>query len=683
LLRIPVVAGYIKPIILFPVGIINQLQVDEVEAILAHEVAHLVRNDFVQNLVQSLIEMIFYYHPAVWWISAVVRSERENCCDDLAVQVCSNSLTYAKALVRLEDISYSAPALALPFAGSKGHLLNRIKRILNQPQNKSNVMERIVATLILIGCVTLLSFSERNAQAQKESKAMEVVADFQYETVDTVPAPAPREITVWKSVEGKEIEMRSENGEIKSLKIDGQEIDPAEYANYQTEIDRMHELAAATPPPPPAPPAPPTPPAFAFPEMAPMPPMPPMPEMPLMPAMPGMPEMAPMPPIPAIPEMPAREFDHLFFTPPPGTPHGSKKTTTIIREKDGNGYSYHVESDGENSEIQIDSEKGIAIINGQEIILDADSVFIIDEVESQPGGVYPGFYHQGSAAPRVRAFTLDKDPLVFRYMHRDSLPHRFDKSKMTDEQKAEWELYEQKLEEYGKQMEDWGKKWEESGEWREYEKQMEEYGKKWENSGEWKEYERKMEEWGKNWENSDEWKEYEKKIEDWGKQWEESGEWKEYQEKLKAWEEEHGDAWKVYGYNMDGYEKALADRELKAAQIQILTQEELARALAEHDVMESEDDRIALERALVLEGNRLGYLHPSRRALDPLDPIKESLENDGLIDADDNYSVILEADKLRINGKRMPDEVHQRYLELFQRTQGYAITGKSRFEISN
>jgi beta-lactamase regulating signal transducer with metallopeptidase domain len=127
LLRIPVVVGYLKPVILFPVGIINQLRADEVDAILAHEVAHLMRNDFVHNLVQSLIEMVFYYHPAVWWISSVVRAERENCCDDLAIQVCNSSLTYAKALVRLEDISYSAPpALALPFAGSKGHLLNRI-----------------------------------------------------------------------------------------------------------------------------------------------------------------------------------------------------------------------------------------------------------------------------------------------------------------------------------------------------------------------------------------------------------------------------------------------------------------------------------------------------------------------------------------------------------------------------
>ena len=88
------------------------------------------------------IEIIFYYHPAVWWISANIRTERENCCDDIAVKICGSSITYVKALVTLEEIQ-PTPNLAMSFSsGSKNQLLNRVKRILNQPQNKFNIMEK-------------------------------------------------------------------------------------------------------------------------------------------------------------------------------------------------------------------------------------------------------------------------------------------------------------------------------------------------------------------------------------------------------------------------------------------------------------------------------------------------------------------------------------------------------------
>ena len=70
LAKVPMVIGYFKPIILFPMGAVNQLSQQEVEAVLAHELAHIFRNDYLLNIIQSLIETMFYYHPAVWWISA-------------------------------------------------------------------------------------------------------------------------------------------------------------------------------------------------------------------------------------------------------------------------------------------------------------------------------------------------------------------------------------------------------------------------------------------------------------------------------------------------------------------------------------------------------------------------------------------------------------------------------------
>jgi beta-lactamase regulating signal transducer with metallopeptidase domain len=161
---VPMVIGFVKPVILMPVGAVNQLQPKEVEAILAHELAHILRHDFLLNILQSIIETLFYFNPAVWWISANIRAERENCCDDLAIQICGSSLSYVKALVRLQEMNHRAPALAMLFPGKKNQLLNRARRLLNQPQNRSNIMEKLTATLMLLAAVVLLSISSGNSK---------------------------------------------------------------------------------------------------------------------------------------------------------------------------------------------------------------------------------------------------------------------------------------------------------------------------------------------------------------------------------------------------------------------------------------------------------------------------------------------------------------------------------------
>ncbi len=160
LVRSPLVVGYLKPMILFPIGAINKLNPQEVEAILSHEIAHVLRNDYVFNIIQSVIEALFYFHPAVWWISANIRAERENCCDDVAIALCGNSMTYAKALVSLQEMAhYCSPQLAMAFAGQrKNQLLFRVQRILKQPNNKANVMEKLIATCLLLIMMVALSF---------------------------------------------------------------------------------------------------------------------------------------------------------------------------------------------------------------------------------------------------------------------------------------------------------------------------------------------------------------------------------------------------------------------------------------------------------------------------------------------------------------------------------------------
>ncbi len=125
---IPMVIGHVKPVILFPVGMISGLAPEQVEAIIAHELAHVKRYDFVVNLLLSTLEVLLFYHPVYWWISSKISEAREHCCDDIAVATCGNARLYAEALYQLEE-KLQQTTLAMALQGRKHQLLNRIKRI--------------------------------------------------------------------------------------------------------------------------------------------------------------------------------------------------------------------------------------------------------------------------------------------------------------------------------------------------------------------------------------------------------------------------------------------------------------------------------------------------------------------------------------------------------------------------
>jgi beta-lactamase regulating signal transducer with metallopeptidase domain len=123
---VPIVVGWLRPVVLVPASALTGLSPAQLEAILAHELAHVRRHDYLVNLLQTAVETLLFYHPAVWWVSSQVRRERENCCDDLAVAVCGNRLSYARALVDLEGLR--SPRLAL--AASGGSLSERVRRLV-------------------------------------------------------------------------------------------------------------------------------------------------------------------------------------------------------------------------------------------------------------------------------------------------------------------------------------------------------------------------------------------------------------------------------------------------------------------------------------------------------------------------------------------------------------------------
>ena len=124
----PSVVGWLRPVLLLPPATVLGLTPEQLEAVLAHELAHIRRYDHLVNAVQTLVETVLFYHPAVWWTSARIRHERELCCDDLAVRTCGDALCFARALTKLERLRILTPQNALGSTG--GSMIYRVQRLI-------------------------------------------------------------------------------------------------------------------------------------------------------------------------------------------------------------------------------------------------------------------------------------------------------------------------------------------------------------------------------------------------------------------------------------------------------------------------------------------------------------------------------------------------------------------------
>jgi uncharacterized protein involved in exopolysaccharide biosynthesis len=154
LVEVPTVIGWFRPVILLPAATLSGLTPGHLEAILAHELAHVRRHDYMVNAFQCLVETLMFYHPVTWWISRCIREEREVCCDDLVIEVCGDRLAYACALATMEGLRGDLPELA--FAASGGSLLNRIRRLLGVSSESGSVSIRQLSGLALLGIGLLL-----------------------------------------------------------------------------------------------------------------------------------------------------------------------------------------------------------------------------------------------------------------------------------------------------------------------------------------------------------------------------------------------------------------------------------------------------------------------------------------------------------------------------------------------
>jgi len=172
-INVPMVMGTLKPIILLPFASISQLSTDQLETILMHELAHIKRHDYLLNIFQTVVETILFFNPFMWWISAIVRREREHCCDDMVLANTSYPLSYARALATLETSRQQTYTMAVAAAGQKNQLFNRIKRIMEMKKNSLNYSQLTITILIVSALVlSIVCFSPSFAQTAKKKDAV-------------------------------------------------------------------------------------------------------------------------------------------------------------------------------------------------------------------------------------------------------------------------------------------------------------------------------------------------------------------------------------------------------------------------------------------------------------------------------------------------------------------------------
>ena len=211
LVEVPTVIGWVRPVVLVPVSALAGMAPSQLEAILAHELAHVRRHDYLVNLLQTVVETLLFYHPAVWWLSRRIRIERENCCDDLAVSLCGDPYAYAQALADLEERRGSVFALA----ASGGSLVGRVRRLLTAPAYPSrgggwlagsaavaviaglaaavigiNVVDARMQRAVLPGATNVGSGQSTSAAAQSTPRTSPAASET-LASQRTTPPPAP------------------------------------------------------------------------------------------------------------------------------------------------------------------------------------------------------------------------------------------------------------------------------------------------------------------------------------------------------------------------------------------------------------------------------------------------------------------------------------------------------------
>jgi len=177
---VPMLIGHFRPLILMPVGLIAGLPAAQIEAILLHELAHIRRHDYLLNAIQNMLDGLLFYNPAVWWISHVIRAEREKCCDDLVVAISGNAQEYARALTALEEVRWSGREPAVAAKG--GSLMKRVRRLL-YPPTPSAAWAPVLASCALVLVAAMIVGAWQNEPPR--SRVMKACPSGSYSATDS------------------------------------------------------------------------------------------------------------------------------------------------------------------------------------------------------------------------------------------------------------------------------------------------------------------------------------------------------------------------------------------------------------------------------------------------------------------------------------------------------------------
>jgi len=256
LAKVPITLGHLKPLILVPVGLLTNLSASEVEAILLHELSHIKRKDYMVNILQNILEIIFFFNPAVLWLSALIKAERENCCDDMVISKTSDKATYIQALLSCQEYNSTNYDLAMGLSGKKTSLIGRVKRIVSNNNQTLNVMEKGFLTFSIVTAL-LITLTVSSTDAKSVNKALVAsgkVLAAPFRSVVREPAQEVQRASSVKSkgadtlvkakknrvkadVNGKQLEFVLLNGRATDLYVDGKKIAADHIADYQKEID--------------------------------------------------------------------------------------------------------------------------------------------------------------------------------------------------------------------------------------------------------------------------------------------------------------------------------------------------------------------------------------------------------------------------------------------------------------
>ena len=202
LVEVPTVVGCLRPMILLPASAISGLSTAQIELILAHELAHVRRHDWLINFAQTVIEALLFYHPAMWWVSNQIRKERENCCDDMAVAASNDRTGYVQALACLEERRSAVPASVLGATG--GSLLGRVRRLMGKPTNDLGSTAAGVGSLalaFLLAAVLLITSYVRardEAESSSQRESLSATDDIAENTSSAQGSELPTEPMIGK-----------------------------------------------------------------------------------------------------------------------------------------------------------------------------------------------------------------------------------------------------------------------------------------------------------------------------------------------------------------------------------------------------------------------------------------------------------------------------------------------------